>query len=197
TAGAYFYRGAPAGNVLNQAANPGDNGAGSLRVLGNIGQRLQQLLEDEASAAEHALDGLGVADNGAERLVDLMGYRGRVSAHHADSGDARELLAQFPGLFLGIEQLAKPRLSIEQRLLHALLISDVNARADIAVERAVRFEAGHAGVENPPIFSVEAAQTVFHAEFLAGVEGPNIRVQTALEIVGANALDPALARLLL
>src|SRR4029077_16716284 len=66
----YFYRGALAGNVLNQIANPGDDGAGSLRILSNIRQRLQQLLEDEASAAQHSLERLGVADNGAERLID-------------------------------------------------------------------------------------------------------------------------------
>ena len=80
--------------------------------------------------------------------------------------------------------------------LGLLSIRDVNARADIPVERAVGLEARHARVENPAIFPIEPSQAIFHAEFLARVKGSNISIQALLQIVGVNPLAPAVAELL-
>src|SRR5205823_1818846 len=89
------------GGLLEEAANAGEYRAGSLAILGDVLQCLAHLPEVEAATTEHALDGLRVADDRTERLVDLMGDRGRQFSHQGDAPDMEELLPQTPQLLLG------------------------------------------------------------------------------------------------
>src|SRR5436853_293698 len=95
------------------------------------------------------------------------------------------------------EQVAKASLTLAQGFLSPLLLGDVDTGADVAFTGALGVKPGHARVEDPAVFPVEALQAVFHSEFLLRVKGPTVRGQAALQIVRMNALAPGVPELAL
>src|SRR6185436_13163775 len=76
-------------------------------------------------------------------------------------------------------------------------IVDVDAAADVAEEHAVPREARHAAVHHPAVLAVPAAQAVLDLERLALVEGSQAPIEPAPEILGMDAIRPAVAQRLL
>src|SRR5581483_7279686 len=90
-------------------------------------------------------------------------------------------------------------LPLEQ--LRALLLDlpafgDVNAGADVTGEAPVGREPRDAAVEQPTVLAVRSPEPVFQTELAPGGEGTEINLQTALVIVGVDALGPTQAQLL-
>ena len=71
----------------------------------------------------------------------------------------------------------------------------VDTAPDITEKLAV-VKKRHATVENPSICPITPLQPVLHLEDFTFGEGFQVRVQTALEIVGVNAFSPLISDLL-
>ena len=58
-----------------QQAQPADDFTGAQVVAANLGKNFAQLAAPVGSGFKHQFGGVGVAQNGAERLVDLVRNR--------------------------------------------------------------------------------------------------------------------------
>src|SRR3977135_213748 len=99
----------------------------------------------------------------------------------------------FALVFLRGNQLATHFARIVLRLSS---LGDVNARADVAKERAVVGKTRDTRIQNPAICAITSSQAVFHAELLPRFESIRVNVQTAGRILLVYALSPAGAQLL-
>ena len=75
-------------------------------------------------------------------------------------------------------------------------IMNVVARTDIAEKQAVIVMDGLPVIGNPAILAAMMPQAVIHLEWLARLEGLEVDVETALEILRMDAFSPAIAEFL-
>ena len=76
-------------------------------------------------------------------------------------------------------------------------VRDVDARADVAGEAALRIVAWHAVVRDPAILAVVTAKPILQHERPAGVKRLDVAREAPLEVAGMHTLGPAVAHLLL
>ena len=93
--------------------------------------------------------------------------------------------------------LPQRRLIGTQRLFRLTALGDVETRPDVAEERAVGGEPGHAGIEHPSVFAIRPLQAVLHPEGLSAGPCGGVGCQTALQVVRVHAFRPAVADLVL
>ena len=74
---------------------------------------------------------------------------------------------------------------------------DVDARANVAEEAAIAAVAWRTLIEYPAILAIMPAQAVFHPEGFPGVEGAEVNVETARQVIRVDAFRPAVAGFLL
>jgi hypothetical protein len=91
----------------------------------------------------------------------------------------KELLAKEPQLFLGSDAFG-----------------DVYARADIPGKLPLLGISWHAVIQDPPILSVGAPETVLHGKGLACFETGGVGLKAMWEVLGMHALRPAIAEFL-
>ena len=81
----------PCRRLLDEGTDPADDVARSLAVLQDTTERLPDLLEIRRLGAQPAQSRIGVGDRRRDRLVDLMGNRGRELPHGRDAIRVRQL----------------------------------------------------------------------------------------------------------
>src|SRR5687767_582884 len=81
--------------------------------------------------------------------------------------------------------------------LRTLAIGNVDARACVSEEGAVRFDSRCALIEKPAIFTVMPAQSVFHRKLFSCIKGSRIGIQTASQVFRVNSQSPTVSQLLL
>ncbi len=140
--------------------------------------------------------GVGVSDgdgvDGAVRIEEVD----RAPVGEAGDAEPGDLIER--GLV--VEGLLDERPRLGEVLgphLALLPVVDVEARADIAEERAVGGEPGRAPVEDPPVLLVVEAEPVLHLERLLAVEMRGVHVDAPVEVVGVDALGPSATEFLL
>ena len=74
-------------------------------------------------------------------------------------------------------------------------LGHVDTQSDVAEERAVGGEPGHARIEHPSVFAIRPLQSVLTPEGLAARPGASVSCQTTLQVVRVYALRPAIASL--
>ena len=79
---------------LEQSAHPVDDGARALVVLADVGKNGADFVEVRRCVLQEQLRRLRVAQDRAERLIDLVRQRRRELAHHRDAAHVRDLLPQ-------------------------------------------------------------------------------------------------------
>ena len=79
---------------LEEPADPGDDRARPVRVLDDVLQRRSDLGQVRVLPGQQLFGGPGVADDGEERLVHLVGDGGHHLAHGIHPGGVRELLPE-------------------------------------------------------------------------------------------------------
>ena len=79
---------------LEQRPHPVDNGARTPVVLDDVGKDRPNLVEVRRCTLQEQLRRLGIAQDRAERLIDLVCQCGRKLAHHRHAADVRDLLPQ-------------------------------------------------------------------------------------------------------
>src|SRR5262249_15973370 len=84
------------GRLFNESTHPLDHVTRSLAVIDDAGERLTGLLQIRRSETQPAQCGMGVSDCRCERLVGLMGDRGRELPHRREAIDVRELCLRLP-----------------------------------------------------------------------------------------------------
>ena len=77
---------------LEQRTHPVDNGARTLVVLDDVGKNRANLVEVRRCTLHEQLRRLGIAQDRAERLIDLVRQCGGELAHHRDAADVRDLV---------------------------------------------------------------------------------------------------------
>ena len=100
-----------------------------------------------------------------------------------DPGKARQVL----------HETAEPFLCGLEGPLGARAIGDVDARPDVARERAVRPLRRDAGVEHPPVFAVGTPQAVFHRERSSRIKGADVGLKAAVQFVRVHVFGPSIA----
>src|SRR5258708_13142801 len=101
----------PRRHLLDEGPDPADDIAGSRAVLDDTAERLANLLEIGPLSAQPAQGGLSIDDRRGDRLVDLMGDRGRQLPHPGDAIGGAELhhgLAVPPPTFPTLALLPPP-----------------------------------------------------------------------------------------
>src|SRR6516162_6428526 len=81
--------------------------------------------------------------------------------------------------------------------LDLLAVSDVNGKADITHEFAVRDIPRHAPVENPTVLPIVPARPVLHLEPLPCIKAGVIDLKTVLRILPMHAFRPTVSEFLL
>ena len=76
-------------------------------------------------------------------------------------------------------------------------VRDVEARADVSKASAIWGEPWNPVVQDPAVFAVVPPQPVLHRKRRACVECRDIGLQASLQVIGVDALGPAVAHLLL
>src|SRR5579862_3088544 len=79
--------------------------------------------------------------------------------------------------------------------LSQLVISDVNARSDVADECAVEVKSWYAVIEKPAVFSVVSPHPILRLERFAQVERCPGDMQAPFEVLRMHYLPPAFAKL--
>ena len=85
---------------LYQRAHPIDHFARAVVVLADVGQNSAHFVEVWRGLLEQQLPGLGVAQDGAERLVQFVRERGGQLAHGGDAGNVNQFVALLHDLLL-------------------------------------------------------------------------------------------------
>src|SRR5437899_893671 len=83
-----------------------------------------------------------------------------------------------------------------QRLLRSALFSDIDAGANIALERTARFVSRHPVVADPAIHAIVSPEAIFHLERLSLIKANVIYVEAVRAVVRMYALCPSGAKLL-
>src|SRR6185312_7632042 len=91
------------------------------------------------------------------------------------------------------EERALALLEDAERRQRFLALGDVEARTDVACERAVAVEAGRAVIEHPAVRAVVTTKAILERERLSRVEGFGERRLPRPEILGMDARGPAVA----
>src|SRR4051812_35284217 len=94
-------------------------------------------------------------------------------AERGDAGEVRHLVSRLCGI-----------------CLRSLLVGDVHARADVASKVVLRYITRHTVVRNPAVFSVMPAQTVLHGKGTPRVEGLDINLHTARQVLRMHSFRP-------
>src|SRR5690242_16753453 len=76
------------------------------------------------------------------------------------------------------------------------MLLDVDARANVAEERAIAGKSRNSGIVNPTICVVASAEPVLHSEIFTGIEVAGVNLYTALKVVTMHSFRPAVAQLL-
>jgi len=92
--------------------------------------------------------------------------------------------------FLGVDEAAG---EFVEEIFGKFALGDVDAGADVAAENAVGAEARDAVVDHPAVLVVVAEQAILHDEFAAGIEAGIVGLEATREVVGMNAVSPAIA----
>src|SRR5258706_411837 len=137
---------------------------------------LELALDDFADLAKVAVD-----------VVLPFDYRNGIS-------NCRQGVSQFVGK--GGQEFVLAAVGIPEGLFQALVVADVDARADVAAEFVVRTVQRNTFFENPAILAVVALQPVFHGEGHPGVEGARVDLQAPVAVFRVKVLGPAVSQLL-
>src|SRR5271157_1298975 len=95
------------------------------------------------------------------------------------------------------QKLFLAAVGLPQLLLDPLSVGDVNTRADVPGENAIWGEPWNPVVQDPAVFAVVPPQPVLHCKRSASLQCRDIGLQASLQVIGVDALGPALAQLLL
>jgi hypothetical protein len=76
------------------------------------------------------------------------------------------------------------------------MLLDVDARANVAKERAIAGKSRNSGIVNPTICAIASAEPVLHSEIFAGIKVAGVNFYTAVKIVAMHSFRPAGAHLL-
>src|SRR5215470_16537 len=99
-----------------------------------------------------------------------------------------------PRCLLGHTQSA---LTVAQRLLCFLALSDVHGRANVSSKTAIGREAWHASIQYPTILTVMTPEAVLDLKVLAGVERNLISIYAFITVIRVDAIGPTVAQFLL
>src|SRR5271157_3197618 len=95
------------------------------------------------------------------------------------------------------QKLFLAAVGLPQFFLDPLSVGDIEARADVPGENAIWGEPGNPVLENPAILAVLPPQPVIHCKGRASVQCRYVGLPASLQVIGVDALGPALAHLLL
>src|SRR5262249_36422837 len=84
-----------------------------------------------------------------------------------------------------------------QCVFHAFVFGNIDARANVTSETAIRSKPRGAGIEYPSIGAIGTSEAVFHAEVLMGLKGRVIRMKAGLQIIWVDTFRPTISLLLL
>ena len=76
--------------LSRQLPNPRDDITGAVGILNDLRQRLTDFLKVRVAIRQQADAGIGIVDNGGERLVDFMGNRRGHFAHGRQTTDVSQ-----------------------------------------------------------------------------------------------------------
>src|SRR5215813_9476757 len=93
---------------------------------------------------------------------------------------------------INIEHLTEEFSLVLQRPLRLFGLGDVNGNTDVADEIAIGLKARYPMIQQPTIFTVISPQAVFHRELSPHVEGIDVALETAVQILRVNSLCPTL-----
>src|SRR5262245_35713549 len=98
---------------------------------------------------------------------------------------------------INIEHLTEEFSLVLQRPLRLFGLGDVNGNTDVADKIAIGLKARYPMIQQPTIFTVISPQAVFHRELSPHVEGIDVALETAVQILRVNSLCPTIAKFLL
>src|SRR5208283_3301561 len=96
--------------------------------------------------------------------------------------------------FLRVDQATT---QFSKRHFCQLPFRNIDARANIATECAIGSKPWHAIVDKPPIFSIEALQSVLHLKIGASIKSLRVNVETSFQVVGMHPGGPSFSQLFL
>jgi hypothetical protein len=103
---------------------------------------------------------------------------------------SRDTIAFF---FLGSDQAAGQSVD---RFFGRLSIRYIDARTNVAPERAVGFKPRNAKIQDPAVNAVKTSETVFHLEVDPIVKRRRVDLQTAIPVVRMYRCDPSVTQIL-
>src|SRR5215510_9952752 len=95
---------------------------------------------------------------------------------------------------INIEHLTEEFSLVLQRPLRLFGLGDVNGNTDVADEIAIGLKARYPMIQQPTIFTVISPQAVFHRELSPQVEGIDVDLETAVQILRVNSLCPTISK---
>src|SRR5215471_3906037 len=84
-----------------------------------------------------------------------------------------------------------------KRLFLLEQIGDIHTSSNVSAKSAVRTKMRNSDVRHVTIFTVVAAEPIFHVERLSGVKCSRVGLKRHVDIVGVYAVYPAVAEVLL
>ena len=147
-------------------------------VVHHVAQDRAYLLQVGRLPRQDPLGRLGVAEDGGQGLVQLVGQGPRQLAQDRHARKAGQLVALPRRVQLGLPPLG-----------------DVDAAPDVAQERPVRGAPGDPVVQHPPILPVPPAHAVVDRERPPLAERPAALGEAAAHVLRVHALRPAIAEL--
>src|SRR5262249_26127158 len=99
----------------------------------------------------------------------------------------------------GRQSLRFPELRLlpAQRFFRLLALGDVDARSDIAGQRAIQRQPRHARIEYPSVLPIWPPETISHGERLAPSEGCTQALEPLRQVVSMDRVTPSVAQLCL
>ena len=163
------------------------------QLAGDDARDVEDVGDELALGARVAVDGLDGAQGGGG--VELARAEHVRPAHHGVEGRAQLVGQGGQELVLGPVRRLRVAQEALALLLPELAFRDVDGRAHVGHERPVGGVVGHAQVVHPPVLAVEAAQAVLELERAPPVHGAEVAAETALEVVGMDAVRPSVLAL--
>src|SRR5262245_42953067 len=121
------------------------------------------------------------------------------------SGNAKELVRPYDFVRVAVPlpaangrkslRFSELRLLPAQRFFRLLALGDVDARSDIAGQRAIQRQPRHARIEHPPVLAIVPPETIFHGERLAPSEGCTQDLEPLRQVVSMDRVTPSVAEL--
>src|ERR1700677_1673113 len=99
-------------------------------------------------------------------------------------------LSGYPCAFL-LLCLNHPAAHAGQRRFRQLTIGKIDTASNVTNKRAFIVQPRHSDVEKPSIFSVVPSEPVLQSELLTQIKRLCVGVEASLQILGVNALRPA------